>query len=294
MDKVTLFLYFFMYNLEKYLNTRQDELISIFFQSDEANTDRPLKEYMKNIIERCQPDINRSTNISELIINNKLYKKEIVENMFIQRVLLPEEINSTIKHIIIENKPHSVYTNPDLCLEINDSGKLLYETIELKTTKGNAIPGSSVQQVVPNEWAIFIKHTNRFASVTIGKYINAVTSTIQFPDRSPRPQVSFLELSNWNKEYRVENDKQLIYYNDPSIEEKCDIVNDWQEVLADRWMEIVFDEGTLRKKEPWFNNNIRKFAVKLINKYEMLDDNSKNLLINDLYRLIDEYERNDD
>ena len=88
-------------------------MISISFQSDEANTDRPLKEYMKNIIERCQPDINRSTNISELIINNKLYKKEIVENMFIQRVLLPEEINSTIKHIIIENKPHSVYTNPN-------------------------------------------------------------------------------------------------------------------------------------------------------------------------------------
>ena len=51
----------------------------------------------------------------------------------INRVLLPEEITEDIKKWIKESK-NAIYTNPDLCLEIIDSEKIYYETIELKST----------------------------------------------------------------------------------------------------------------------------------------------------------------
>mgnify|MGYP003330257066 CR=1 FL=1 len=49
--------------------------------------------------------------------------------------------------------------------------KKVYEKIELKSTKDNAIPGSSVQQINPDEWVIFVKHT-RFSIITGGGIIS--------------------------------------------------------------------------------------------------------------------------
>lgn len=41
----------YMYKLEEDLTKHKDDLIEVSFQSDEANTDRPLKEYLKKHIE---------------------------------------------------------------------------------------------------------------------------------------------------------------------------------------------------------------------------------------------------
>jgi hypothetical protein len=45
MDKIQNFMQVYMYELEIFLYTKKDELKEVSFQSDEANTDRPLKEF---------------------------------------------------------------------------------------------------------------------------------------------------------------------------------------------------------------------------------------------------------
>ena len=45
------FMYSYMFELEFFLKSIKDELKEITFQSDEANTDRPLKEFLKLVIE---------------------------------------------------------------------------------------------------------------------------------------------------------------------------------------------------------------------------------------------------
>ena len=40
------FMHIYMCELEMYLKSHADELLKISFQLDEANTDRPLKEYL--------------------------------------------------------------------------------------------------------------------------------------------------------------------------------------------------------------------------------------------------------
>lgn len=45
--KINIFFHIFMYGLETMLMEHQQEMLKISFQSDGANTDRPLKEYIK-------------------------------------------------------------------------------------------------------------------------------------------------------------------------------------------------------------------------------------------------------
>ena len=47
-----------------------------------------------------------------------------------------------------------------------------------------------MQQINPYEWVIFIKQ-GKPIEITTGFYLNSITEKVQFPDRSPRPQVSF-------------------------------------------------------------------------------------------------------
>ena len=179
----------YMYELEQFLNTKKDELKKVSFQSDEANTDRPLKEFLRTIIESEFKRIPINTQIKDVIFND-VVGSDIDELKKIQvlRVLLPEQINDEIKLIISASK-NAVYTNPDMCLEILMDGQKYYETIELKSTKQDSIPGSSIQQVLPDEWVIFIKHSFAKIEIVTGQYIHAINSKMQFPDRSPRPQV---------------------------------------------------------------------------------------------------------
>ncbi len=65
------FMYMYMYNLEQFLITKKDELSTISFQSDEANTDRPLKEYLKVLIEKEFNRIPYNSDVVHLNIENK-------------------------------------------------------------------------------------------------------------------------------------------------------------------------------------------------------------------------------
>ncbi len=286
MSKIQNFMQVYMYELEKYLNTKKEELKAVSFQSDEANTDRPLKEFLKNLIEKEFVKIPEDTAIANIEYYGEI-GKDLTElkEIKILRVLLPEDITDEIKKIVSATK-NAVYTNPDMCLEILMDGKKVYETIELKSTKQDSIPGSSIQQVLPDEWVIFIKHTTNKIEITTGQYIHAINSKMQFPDRSPRPQVSFKEMQNWNQTNRILEYAKLLYKKDEEEAIKYDLISDWQGVLSDRWIDMLFNATSTKNNEPWFNNNMRKFIVSFLEKYETLTTEEKEILVNRIKSLI--------
>lgn len=265
----------YMYELEKFLETKKNELKMVSFQSDEANTDRPLKEFLKSLIETSFSAIPENCEITEIQFEGvNSTNITILKTLKINRVLLPEDITEEIRVIIKESKS-SVYTNPDMCLEIIFDNKIYYETIELKSTKQDSIPGSSIQQILPTEWVIFIKHSNNKIEVTTGQYIHAINSKMQFPDRSPRPQVSFKEMMNWNQLNRLIQYSSLVYKKDENEQIKYELIHDWQSVLAERWIEMLFEANTVKNNEPWFNNNMRKFILDFLERYEALSETEK-------------------
>ncbi len=286
MSKIQNFMQIYMYELEQFLNTKKDELKKVSFQSDEANTDRPLKEFLRTIIESEFKRIPINTQIKDVIFND-VVGSDIDELKKIQvlRVLLPEQINDEIKLIISASKS-AVYTNPDMCLEILMDGQKYYETIELKSTKQDSIPGSSIQQVLPDEWVIFIKHSSAKIEIVTGQYIHAINSKMQFPDRSPRPQVSFKEMQLRNQTNRIVSYSKLMYKKDTEESVKYDLINDWQSVLSDRWVDMLFNATSIRNNEPWFNNNMRKFIIKFLDRYEKLSYTEKKELIKRIKSLI--------
>lgn len=198
---------------------------------------------------------------------------------------MPEQLSIEQKKSITESKK-SVYTSPDLYLEITDGANIYFESVELKSTKDNNIPGSSVQQVSPFEWVIFVKRNNEKVLVTTGFYINSITEKLPFPDRSPRPQIGFKTLLDWNKKYRKVEDEVLTIENSTEINNyKIKLLTDWQDFLATEWLEIIKSEES-RNSEKWFNNAIRKFALKFLDYTDTLTDTEKEKLKSNLTKII--------
>lgn len=275
MQNIHSFMCIYMYKLEEDLTKNKDDLIAVSFQSDEANTDRPLKEYLKKHIEESFPSIPEDTDITSLCFEGTTFTDmQAIKHIQVNRVLLPEDISDELKETIKASKS-SVYTNPDLYLELILDDELSYESIELKSTKNDSIPGSSIQQIVPEEWVIFIKHSGKNISISTGQYIHAINSKMQFPDRSPRPQVSFKAISTWNKDNRILDSNALCYTKDDDDKNKRELISDWQDVLSQRWIDVLFNATSTKANEPWFNNNMRKFILSFLTKYEALTDDEK-------------------
>ncbi len=284
---LTSFLITYFYHIENELNTTENGLEKIKFQSEEANTDEHLKKYF-------QAYMLKYHDLSKIKLH-KLAIKTDQEEYFIDisqlksykiiRVFLPEELTPEQRYNIAEAKK-SVYTNPDLYLEITDGVNIYFESVELKSTKDNNIPGSSVQQISPFEWVIFVKREKDKVVVTTGFYINSITEKLPFPDRSPRPQIGFKTLLDWNKKYRkVENNTLLVENLVSKNIDKIKLLTDWQDFLANDWLEIILMEES-KNSEKWFNNAIRKFAIKLLDYTDTLTDNEKDRLKSNLIKLI--------
>lgn len=222
------------------------------------------------------------TAIKEVNTSNSTghYKIE-VKNLFkfkITAVYIPEELSAEQKSNIAKSKK-SVYTNPDLLLKIEDGENIYFESLELKSTKNNNIPGSSVQQVSPLEWVIFIKRGEKKIEVSTGHYINSITEKLPFPDRSPRPQVGFNTLLEWNERNRVLQDGILTIIDNPEITlQKIKLLQNWQDFLATEWLTIIKSEEA-KNNEKWFNNTLRIFAIKFL-------EYSNNLSADDRIRLL--------
>lgn len=282
MDKIIEnFMTIYMYELETFLLDNLDEIKELKFQSDEANTDRPLKEYLKFKIES---QFNTIPKNSKIFLEEMDFPLEKLKEIYISSVLLQEDISSDIKELLQSEDKN--FTKPDICLVLNIDDKIFYKTIEVKSTKNDKIPGSSVRQVNPEEWVIFVKHSSKCDIVT-GKYVNSLSSKIQFPDRSPRPEISFKLLKEWNTSYRnLDSDNKLIYSEDSQIETRLSLLTDWQYFLSEKWMEILFKNTTIKSKEPWFNTNLRKFILLFIEKYDTLSEKEKNEFIEKTKKMI--------
>lgn len=283
MTELENFLYVYFYQLEDALNKDSKGLANLKFQSEEANTDEEVKIFFKDYIQKNP--IIKSGAINELVIDTDGIKNSVdvtlLQKFSISKVLLPSDLTDEMKTKIAASKK-SVYTNPDLYLEISDGDKnISYVSIELKTTKTNQIPGSSVQQVSPFEWVIFVKHTDDGkVEVSCGFYINSITERLPFPDRSPRPIIAFDTLKKWNNKHRTITDGVLEYSINKSEQvNKEKILNNWEKVLCKEWLETITKDVT--KSEKWFNNTIRMYTLYLLcnikEKPELLDKLIKKL-----------------
>lgn len=277
MNNQSYFMHFYMLELEIFLNSQKKNLLTVSFQSDEANTDRPLKEYLKSAIENELNMLPSNPIVSKLFIDDQTHSIEEYRDYKISRVILPDEIDEILKQKIKESKSAS-YTNPDICLEIKGNTSTFYQTVELKSTKNDSITGSSIQQIIPDEWVIFVRHTSKDIEVVTGQYINSINSKMQFPDRSPRPQVSFKELLSWNSLHRTIENSKLIYTPDDSLTNKLALLDDWQGVLSKRWIDILLSSEKVKKSEPWFNHNIRKFILDFLKIYDAYSEEKKALI----------------
>ena len=279
-SELNAFLLIYFLELEIFVNSNTEELKVIKFQSEEANTDEFIKKHFKNLI------LNRNdisdTAIKEVNTSNSTGHHKIeVKNLFkfkITAVYIPEELSAEQKSNIAKSKK-SVYTNPDLLLKIEDGENIYFESLELKSTKNNNIPSSSVQQVSPLEWVIFIKRGEKKIEVSTGHYINSITEKLPFPDRSPRPQVGFNTLLEWNERNRVLQDGILTIIDNPEITlQKIKMLQNWQDFLATEWLTIIKSEEA-KNNEKWFNNTLRIFAIKFL-------EYSNNLSADDRIRLL--------
>jgi hypothetical protein len=279
------FLSLYFFELERKLNSNKG-LDEVKFQSEEANTDEFLKLYMKSFILQNN---SITTQIKSLKINingkNDMVNVDELKSFRIEEVLIPSELTKSQKEVIAKKKT-SVYTNPDLLLKITNEIDEFYESVELKSTKDNNIPGSSIQQVSPFEWVIFVKRNERDTEVSIGHYINCITEKLPFPDRSPRPQIGYKTLKEWNNKYRVNKlDYLEITINVEETESKKQILLDWQDYLASEWLEIV-KQKTTKNSEKWFNNALRKYTIKLLEYTSTINDEERKKLTERLKSLV--------
>jgi hypothetical protein len=281
------FLIVYFFKIENELNNTKNGLETIKFQSEEANTDEFLKKYFQDFLSKHNDvkDVKLKKLAVKIDSEEHIIDIETLKSYKISNVLLPEHLNSQQKKEITASKK-SVYTSPDLYLEITDGTNVYFESVELKSTKDNNIPGSSVQQVSPFEWVIFVKRDNEKVLVSTGFYINSITEKLPFPDRSPRPQIGFKTLSDWNKKYRKVENEVLTIENITEINnDKIKLLTDWQDYLASEWLEIIKSEQG-RNNEKWFNNAIRKFALKFLEFSETLTESEKENLKTNLTKLI--------
>lgn len=251
-------------------------LASIDYQQDEANTDKPAKIVIRDFM-NAHPQLG-AMDFSEVTIvqDTENYRISLtdLQQVRIEKAYIPEELSQDIKHAIKQAKNGANYTNPDIYVDLIYQGNKYSISIEVKSTKDNKIPGSSVQQIDPFEWVIFIKRKNATIELTTGMYLNSITNRLPFPDRSPRPEVAFNTLKQWNDSNIHQQDNQLILQYDPlDIEQKSQILLDWKQKLVTDWLEIVQKQPLSSRK--WFDDTLILFAKQLLDYYDDLEPNQK-------------------
>lgn len=270
------FLATYLYALEDDHNLLAKISKEVSFHSDEANTDDGLKRCLKEYFLQkptltCEENFTFCLNINDV---QHIFNFDQLSVLSIKNVYLPSELSDIHIEYIKNSKSGMVFTNPDLLLEFCINGKVVFVSLELKSTKNNKIPGSSVQQINPYEWVIFVKKDSKNeVLITTGIYANSVTGRVQFPDRSPRPEVSFSTLGYWNAKNRSFNSNVLsLSFDSEEIETKVNDFINWQQRLVDDWMVCVKSED---RHKPWFKHTLRMFVTDLLEYYESLDDDRK-------------------
>jgi len=274
------FMFIFMYELEKLLRENKEEMKNLNFSSDEANIDREFKVFTRNLILNNLTSLSDVEDVFVLQTNNneKIFDLDKLKKIQIKEVYLPEMITEDIKEKI--RRPNKIYTNPDLLLELTNLEYTTYKSIELKSTKTKVILGSSIKQINLLEWGIFVKRSMdkgaiKELEIQTGRYLDMLTTKINFPDRNPRPEISYKTLKEWNKKNKIIHADKVIFIKDENEEkEKEELLNCWELKLAEKWVDNVFEEPS-KKKEAWFKDNLRIFVLKFLQQYESLDEVEK-------------------
>ena len=281
------FMHLYFFQIESILNKQNNDLAKIKFQSEEANTDEYLKQFFKSFL--LKHNHIQDTYYLDVKIENgqeiEIYNKSDLKQIYVKDVLLPIELTSKHRNIIQEQKK-SVYTNPDLYIKLTNGIKDKYISVELKSTKNDKIPGSSIQQISPHEWVIFVQHKNDIIKVATGMYINSITEKLTFPDRSPRPEIGFNTLYKWNLNNRIISNSTLqCLYTNNKIKEQ--ILENWNLHLVEEWLSTV-KKSTKTQSEKWFNHTIRLYSLSLIEYYDSIDNEQKEVLKHTLQKLTSE------
>lgn len=273
-DNLVFFMNAFMFELEELLNNNLDYFDDVQFQFDEANTDQQIKIKIKEFI------LNNFKSIKSVTAIKNNGKKTYIsrDDYSISNIKVPSELNDDDRNYIRRMRS-AVYTNPDLLFFVTDGNDFYRISVEIKSTKNDKIPGSSIQQIDINDWVIFLKHDEKhILEFVTGKYIDSISGTMQFPDRSPRPHVSYNVLKKWNSEYRNYEDGILSFKEDGDKLDKIQLIDDWQVLLSKRWLDVL-KQKRKKNNEPWFNNNIRKFSLLLLQYYDSLNIDEKETYI---------------
>lgn len=270
MKNFNQFLLLLFYQIEDLLNSDSSGLDTIKFQSEEANTDEYLKLFFKEFLTKNNRIINPykldvriiTDQLKTFICNNEL------ECYHIEEVLLPNELLKEHKETI-QKQNLSIYTNPDLYIKLTDGISHMFISVELKSTKNDKIPGSSVQQISPYDWVIFVQHKKNKIKVTTGMYINSITERLPFPDRSPRPEIGFNTLCNWNLANRKISNNTLEYSFPNDTAKKEMILQNWHKYLVDEWISTVKKQSK-DKNCKWFDHTIRLYSLELLEYYDSI------------------------
>lgn len=254
-----------------------ENLGKVVFHLDEANSDKQAKSIIKDFMLR-NPIVSTDCNL-EIHQETQIFKYPSMKFIHIRQVYLQDELTEPLKKLIKSKKSNSVYTNPDIFIELSNGKETEFFSVELKSTKKNEIPGSSVQQINPYEWVIFIKQ-GKPIEITTGLYLNSITEKVQFPDRSPRPQVAFNTLKNWNKNNFISENNSLIFkITQSEWDNKNQLIRNWKITLVEQWLKVVLDENlTLTSRSPWFNETLIMYTDKLLAHYEQLSKIDKEKL----------------
>lgn len=226
-------------------------------------------------------NINYDTLVFNYLNKKTEFKSSEILKCKVLNVFKPDELSSKLK-LQLKNNKIGVYTNPDSLVEIGVNNYKVFKSIELKSTKKDEIPGSSVQQISPFEWVIFIKRDKGKIQISTGLYIDSINNKLPFPDRSPRPKISFNNLKNHNENYRVSKNNIMTFTSEiDSLKEKISLISDWRESLINEWLNTVLHKSQL-KNEKWFNDVIRKYSYRFIEKYESFTIEERKILLKKL------------
>ena len=173
--------------ISELLKKESIKFLNLKLMEDELNIDVHIKKMTIKIIKSHLKEIN------EYLCQ---YDMEIVK-------LLTKE-----QYYRKSNKRHNednISKFCDLVMVYKEKGIFKEDELELKKTNNNVIPGSSINQIKPDKALLFFKYSKKKVDIESGYYFQTVEERIPFPDRSPRPSVSFKSLEATNKELKEGN-----------------------------------------------------------------------------------------
>lgn len=232
------------------LSAKLEDFKNLTIMEDELNIDKYIKQEVIKIIMADLLEINTSLSSSNITIKALLTKEQYFCDTNVR------------------NNESDISKFCDLVLVYQEAGVNKDAEIEIKKTKSNFIPGSSIKQIKPEKAILFFKYHNSEVELEVGYYFQTVCERIPFPDRSPRPTISYNYLKETNEAIR----KNVLSLKIVKDRNKTIFQDNWMDQLVLNWMD---DVTATKLKRNWFFIIIRKFCLKAINYYEKLSEEDK-------------------